>query len=209
MLFKNAEAIELLRKVDTLVVDKTGTLTEGKPRLVAVVPAGGVDETTLLRLAASLERGSEHPLAAAIVAGADERGVAARRRRATSSRVTGKGVAGTRRRPQRSRSATARCWSELGVDAGDAGGRGRGAARARAQTVMFVAVDGRLAGPARRRRSDQGQRRRRRIRALHAEGLRIVMLTGDSRDDGRGRRAQARHRRGRSPRCCPSRRPTW
>jgi Cu+-exporting ATPase len=74
-LFKNAEAIEVMRKVDTLVVDKTGTLTEGKPKLVAVAPAEGWSDEDLLRLAASLERGSEHPLAAAIVAGAAERGV--------------------------------------------------------------------------------------------------------------------------------------
>ena len=78
VLFKNAEAIEVLGKVDTLVVDKTGTLTEGKPRLVAVVAAGPITETEVLRLAAAVERGSEHPLAAAIVAGAAERGVADR-----------------------------------------------------------------------------------------------------------------------------------
>src|SRR5207253_6538371 len=75
VLFKNAEAIEIMRKVDTLVVDKTGTLTEGKPKLVSVVTSQAVDQKTLLRLAASLERGSEHPLAAAIVAGAQERGI--------------------------------------------------------------------------------------------------------------------------------------
>src|SRR5581483_1545048 len=76
VLFRDAEAIEVLRKVDTIVVDKTGTLTEGRPRLVAVVPASGVDEKELLSLVASLERGSEHPLAAAIVAGAEARGIA-------------------------------------------------------------------------------------------------------------------------------------
>jgi Cu+-exporting ATPase len=75
VLFRNAEAIEILRKVDTLVIDKTGTLTEGKPKLVTVAPAGGWDEPGLLRLAASLERGSEHPLAAANVSGAQDRGV--------------------------------------------------------------------------------------------------------------------------------------
>ena len=81
VLFKNAEAIEVLRSVDTLVVDKTGTLTEGKPKLVSVQPVGGWDEATLLRLAASLERGSEHPLAAAIVAERRERGVSLAQRR--------------------------------------------------------------------------------------------------------------------------------
>src|SRR5205807_5947134 len=75
VLFRNAEAIELMRKVDTLVVDKTGTLTQGKPKLVTVIPANGWKDGTLLRLAASLERGSEHPLAGAIVAGAEARGV--------------------------------------------------------------------------------------------------------------------------------------
>src|SRR5260370_5655446 len=75
VLFRNAEAIEVLRKVDTLVIDKTGTLTEGKPRLVSVMPVPGVDEAELLRLAASLERGSEHPLSAAIVKGAETRGL--------------------------------------------------------------------------------------------------------------------------------------
>src|SRR5687767_2090237 len=93
VLFRNAEAIEVLRKVDTLVVDKTGTLTEGKPKLVSVVTAPGIDEATLLRLAASLERSSEHPLAAAIVAGAEERGIRLVDAVAFDS-ITGKGVRG-------------------------------------------------------------------------------------------------------------------
>ncbi|MEO8213178.1 MAG: heavy metal translocating P-type ATPase, partial [Myxococcales bacterium] len=93
VLFKNAEAIELLRKVDTLVIDKTGTLTEGKPRLVSVSPAAGTSEQQLLRLAATLERGSEHPLAAAIVQGAADRGVALGSATAFRS-LTGKGVTG-------------------------------------------------------------------------------------------------------------------
>src|SRR5690606_11398595 len=93
VLFRNAEAIEVLRKVDTLVVDKTGTLTEGKPKLVSVVPARSVDETVLLRAAASLERASEHPLAAAIVAGATERGVSLVEASEFKS-ITGKGVTG-------------------------------------------------------------------------------------------------------------------
>src|SRR6185503_16569849 len=93
VLFKNAEAIEVLREIDTLVVDKTGTLTEGKPKLVAVVPAPGFSEAELLRLAASLERGSEHPLAAAIVAGAQERSIELVKVDTFES-VTGKGVKG-------------------------------------------------------------------------------------------------------------------
>jgi Cu+-exporting ATPase len=93
VLFKNAEAIEVLREIDTLVVDKTGTLTEGKPKLVTIVPAPGFGEEELLRLAASLERGSEHPLAAAIVAGAQERGIDLAKVDTFES-VTGKGVKG-------------------------------------------------------------------------------------------------------------------
>ena len=93
VLFKNAEAIEVMRKVDTLVVDKTGTLTEGKPRLVAVHAAPGWDERQVLRAAASLERGSEHPLAAAIVKGAEERHADLVNAEGFAS-VTGKGVTG-------------------------------------------------------------------------------------------------------------------
>ncbi len=93
VLFKNAEAVEVLRDVDTLVVDKTGTLTEGKPKLVTVVPAAGVNERELLRFAASLEKGSEHPLAAAIVSGAQERGAEVVNAQSFES-VTGKGVKG-------------------------------------------------------------------------------------------------------------------
>ncbi len=105
VLFKNAEAIEVLRKVDTLVVDKTGTLTEGKPKLVTVEPAPGQSEAALLRDAASLERGSEHPLAAAIVEGAEERGAAPSKAEGFES-VTGKGVKGASMAAT-SRSATA------------------------------------------------------------------------------------------------------
>ncbi len=94
ILFKNAEAIEVLRKVDTLVVDKTGTLTEGKPKLVSVKPAAGYDEPGLLRLAASLERGSEHPLASAIVRGAEARGLTLATANDFES-VTGMGVRAT------------------------------------------------------------------------------------------------------------------
>src|SRR5206468_6251217 len=94
VLIKNAEALEVLEKIDTLVVDKTGTLTEGKPRLASVVPASGQPEAEILRLAASLERGSEHPLAAAIVAGAEARGLALVPAQDFRS-ITGKGVVGT------------------------------------------------------------------------------------------------------------------
>jgi Cu+-exporting ATPase len=177
VLFRNAEAIEILRKVDTLVVDKTGTLTEGKPKLVTVLPAGATDEASLLRLAASLERGSEHPLAAAIVAGAEARGARLARVEDFAS-VTGKGVRGTvegRAVALGNRALLA----QLGVDPGPWADKAE-ALRAEGQTAMFVVVDGRLAGivgvadPIKESTPDA-------IRALHREGIRVVMLTGDSR----------------------------
>jgi P-type Cu+ transporter len=177
VLFKNAEAIELLRKVDTLVVDKTGTLTEGKPKLVTVVVTEGWDEGTLLRLAASLERGSEHPLAAAIVAGAEERGVKLVAVDSFES-VTGKGVTG-RLEGRAVGLGNLRLLEDLGVDPGDLAARAE-ALRGEGQTVMFAAVDGRIAGllgvtdPIKQTTSEA-------VRQLHEEGIRIVMLTGDNR----------------------------
>ncbi len=177
VLFRNAEAIEVMRAVDTLVVDKTGTLTEGKPRLVSVVPAGGTDEATLLRLAASLERASEHPLAAAIVGGAKQRGASLAEVSAFES-VTGKGVRGTV--DDRKVALGNRAMMEAeGIDAGASIERAE-ALRADGQTVMFVAIDGRIAGlvgvadPIKESTPDA-------IRTLKAEGLRIVMMTGDSK----------------------------
>ena len=177
VLFRNAEAIEVMRSVDTLVVDKTGTLTEGKPRLVSVVPAEGHDEATLLRLAASLERASEHPLAAAIVAGAKDRDVTVVDAAEFAS-VTGKGVRG---RVDGKRVALGnRAMMEAdGVDAGALVQRAE-ELRAEGQTVMFVAVEGRMAGlvgvadPIKDSTLEA-------IRTLRAEGLRIVMMTGDSK----------------------------
>ena len=177
VLFRNAEAIETLEKVDTLVVDKTGTLTEGKPRLVSVLPTAGVEERELLFWAASLERGSEHPLAAAIVSGAAERGVAAGKSSNFRS-VTGKGVRGTidgRTVVLGNRAL----MEELGV-AMHAVAERADQLRGQGQTVMFVAVDGKLAGmvavadPIKESALDA-------IAALHAGGVRVVMLTGDSR----------------------------
>jgi len=177
VLFKNAEAIEVMRKVDTLVVDKTGTLTEGKPKLVTVIPANGWDEPGLLRVAATLERGSEHPLAAAIVQGAGERGVEPVDAEAFES-VTGKGVTGTVE--GRSVALGNRALMEmLRVDPGGLAAQAE-KLRADGQTVMFVAVDGRAAGllgvadPVKESTPEA-------IRRLHDEGIRIVMLTGDSR----------------------------
>ena len=177
VLFKNAEAIELMRKVDTLVVDKTGTLTEGKPKLVSVEPVDGFDADKLLRLAASLERGSEHPLAAAIVKGAEERGAKLSTTEAFES-LTGRGVRG---RVENSSVAlgNAKLLEDLGVDPRALAANAE-TMRADGQTVMFVVVDGKIAGlvavadPIKETTPEA-------IRQLHADGIRIVMLTGDSR----------------------------
>jgi Cu+-exporting ATPase len=177
VLFRNAEAIEVLRKVDTLVIDKTGTLTEGKPKLVTVDPAAGWDEKGLLRLAASLERGSEHPLAAAIVSGAQERGVEPAATESFES-VTGKGVKG-RVDGRAVGLGNRNLFESMGIDPGDLSGKAEGL-RKEGQTVMFVAVDGKAAGllgvadPVKETTPEA-------IRQLHEEGIRIVMLTGDSR----------------------------
>ena len=176
VLFKNAEAIEVMRQIDTLVVDKTGTLTEGKPKLVAAVPGPHLDEATLLRLAATLERGSEHPLAAAIVNGARERGVEPGHANAFDS-ITGKGVLGEVE-GHRVALGNRALLQELDIDPGplDAEAEKR---RRDGQTVMFVTLDGQAAGligvadPI--KETTHGA-----IRALHEEGLDIVMLTGDS-----------------------------
>jgi len=177
VLFRNAEAIETLRKVDTLVVDKTGTLTEGKPRLVAVVAGEGFTESEVLRLAASLERASEHPLAAAIVAGAKERSVAPAEVAEFGS-VTGKGVQG-QVDGRRVSLGNRPLMDDLRVALGDHPATADGM-RGEGQTVMFLAVDGRLAGfigvadPVKDSTPEA-------IQALHREKIRVVMLTGDSR----------------------------
>jgi Cu+-exporting ATPase len=177
VLFRNAEAIEWLRDVDTIVVDKTGTLTEGKPKLVRVQAAGAFTEDEVLRLAGSLERVSEHPLAQAIAAGATERGIAPEPVAGFDSR-TGKGVVGDVA-GRRAGIGNRRLLEELGVDAGPLAAQAD-AMRVEGQTVMYLAVDGRAAGllgvadPIKASTPDA-------IRALHAEGLRVVMLTGDNR----------------------------
>jgi len=143
VLVKNAEALELMGKIDTLVCDKTGTLTEGKPRLTGVVTIGAVAENELLRLAASLERGSEHPLAAAIVKGAEERSLAL----VTVSDFrseTGKGVVGTVD-GKRVAAGNVTLLKFLGIDPADLPVRAE-ALRTEGQTVMFVSIDGRAAG---------------------------------------------------------------
>jgi len=177
VLFKNAEAIEVLGKVDTLIVDKTGTLTEGKPRLTDVVAAGASSEADVVRFAAAVERGSEHPLAAAIVAGAAARGIPIETASGFQS-LTGKGVTG-RLALRRVAVGNPTLMSELGVDVSALAARAD-ELRARGATVMFVAVDGRLAGllavadPIRAAAPDA-------LRRLTADGVRVVMVSGDSR----------------------------
>jgi len=177
VLIKSAEALETMEKVDTLVVDKTGTLTEGKPRLVSVMAAEGIPETQMLALVAGLERGSEHPLAAAILAGAAERGVSPAE--VTDFRsLTGRGVIGTVAGKQVAL-GNPRLLQELGVDAGQLAARVE-ARRAEGQTVMFLVVGDQLVGllgVADPTKSSTPEA----IRLLHAQGLRVIMLTGDSR----------------------------
>ncbi|MGF1592551.1 MAG: heavy metal translocating P-type ATPase [Kiloniellaceae bacterium] len=176
VLIKNAEALERFAKVDTLIVDKTGTLTLGKPRLAAVLPEEGVDEGDLLRLAASLERGSEHPLADAIIGGAEARGLSFSKAEDFEA-VTGKGVKG-RVDGKAVALGNARLVADLGLD-GDHAREIADARRDQGETVMFVVVEGRLAGlvsvadPVKETAPEA-------LKALHGEGLRIVMVTGDN-----------------------------
>jgi Cu+-exporting ATPase len=177
VLIKNAEALEVLEKVDTLVVDKTGTLTEGKPHLAALVPATGQNENEILRLAASLERGSEHSLAAAIVAGAEKKDIQLADARDFRS-ITGKGVVGAVDGRQ---VALGNRWllEELGVAASEFATRSE-ELRKDGQTVMFLVIDGSIAGligvadPVKASTPEA-------IRMLHDDGVRLVMLTGDNR----------------------------
>ena len=177
VLIKDAEALELMEKVTTLVVDKTGTLTEGKPAVQAVESVGEVPEQEVLRLAASLERASEHPLAAAIVAAAEARGLALASV-ADFASVTGKGVQGTID-GRRVLIGNAALLADAKIDAGRLAERAQGL-QAQGQTVMFVAVDGHAAGlvgvadPVKASTSEA-------IRALRQAGVKIVMLTGDNR----------------------------
>ena len=177
VLVKNAEALELMEKIDTLVIDKTGTLTLGKPKLIEVRPAAGFDEAEVLRLAASLEKGSEHPLAAAIVEGAEDRGL---KLPATSdfASQTGKGVLGTvdgRKVALGNQALLSGMAIETAALEADAD-----RFRAEGQGVMFVAIDGKLAGlvvvadPIKDSAVDA-------LAELRRTGMRIVMMTGDNR----------------------------
>jgi len=177
VLVRNAEALELMEKADTLVVDKTGTLTEGKPRLTTVVTIGGTAENELLRLVASLERASEHPLAAAIVEGAADRGLSLAAVAGFASE-TGRGVVGTVNGKQVAVGNQA-LFASLGIDPTALSQRAD-ALRREGQGVVMVAINGIAAGlvvvadPVK-------QNAREALAALHDDGIRIVMLTGDSR----------------------------
>jgi Cu+-exporting ATPase len=177
VLIKSAEALERMERVDTLVVDKTGTLTEGRPRVVAMIPAAGLSDAELLRLAAGLERASEHPLAVAILAAANESGIAADEPTAFGS-VTGKGVTGK----VGGRSVAlgnAKLMAEQGIALGDLVERAD-ALRKEGATALFLGVDGKpggiiaIADPIKPTTEAA-------LQSLRADGIRIVMLTGDNR----------------------------
>ncbi|WP_338467795.1 heavy metal translocating P-type ATPase [Novosphingobium sp. ZN18A2] len=176
ILIRDAEALQALETIDTVVVDKTGTLTEGKPRLVAVEPIGDFPEGDLLALAASVERGSEHPLGAAIVAGATERGAALQEAENFES-ITGQGA----RAEVGGRTVAignARLMESLGIADANADKQAE-AGRAKGRTVMYVAVDGALAGllsvadPIKQSSAEA-------VKRLHHQNVRVVMLTGDA-----------------------------
>jgi len=176
VLIKNAEALEIMEKVDTLVVDKTGTLTEGKPKLIAVQAETGFKEDEILRIAASLERASEHPLAEAIVKGAEEKGIDLVKANDFQS-VTGKGVTG-QVDGHTVAAGNVKLLESLGISVGGLSQQAD-KQRAEGQTVMLIAIDGKAAGligvadPIKDSTAEA-------IRDLHAEGIRIVMITGDS-----------------------------
>ncbi len=181
VLFRNAEAIEVMKKVDTLVVDKTGTLTVGKPKLVSVRAAPAEDEKTLLSYAASIERGSEHPLSEAIVAGAEVRGLNIPKAESFQS-VTGKGVIGKVEGHDISL-GNIRLLEDMKIDPGKISEQAD-EMRAEGQTVMYVVMDGKLTGllgvtdPIKDTTPEA-------IRQLHQENIRIVMLTGDNHTTAR------------------------
>jgi Cu+-exporting ATPase len=176
ILIRNAEALEVFGKVDTLIIDKTGTLTEGKPTLSSVIPQPGIDESSLLELVASLERSSEHPLSAAIVKGAEAKGLALVEVAGFNS-VTGKGVTGTVSGKQIA-VGNAELFSKLSIDPTPLLNQAE-ELRKQGQTVMLIALDGKAAGivgvadPIKESTPDA-------IRELRAAGLTIIMVTGDN-----------------------------
>jgi len=177
VLIKNAEALETMEKVNTLVVDKTGTLTEGRPKLTTVVPLAKFEADEVLRLGASLERASEHPLAAAIVNGAQEKGITLTAVSEFRS-FTGKGVAGTVE-GRAVALGNLKLFEELAIEPGELPSRAE-TLRGDGQTVMLLAIDGKAAGligvadPVKASTPEA-------IRALHEEGIQVIMLTGDNR----------------------------
>ena len=177
VLIKNAEALEIMEKIDTLIVDKTGTLTEGRPRLVSIQTCNDFEQDTVLRLAASLERASEHPLAEAIVQGAEEKGITLTNTDQFES-ITGQGVTGAVDK-HRVALGNLKLMQTLTIDFKDLTAVAD-SARAQGQTVMQIAIDGTAAGvigvadPVKKSTPEA-------IRDLHNEGVKIVMLTGDNR----------------------------
>lgn len=181
VLFKNAEAIEVMRQVNTLIMDKTGTLTVGKPKLIDVHPLQGIDEKTLLYYAAGIERGSEHPLAEAIVKGAEERKVETVKVELFQS-VPGKGVTG-QINGHVVTLGNIKLLEDLGINPGELVGKAEDM-RSEGQTVMFVVIDGKIIGflgvadPIKETTAEA-------IQKLHEEGVKVVMLTGDSKTTAR------------------------
>jgi Cu+-exporting ATPase len=181
VLFKNAEAIEVMRQVNTLIMDKTGTLTVGKPKLIDVHPLQGIDEKTLLYYAAGIERGSEHPLAEAIVKGAEERKVETVKVELFQS-VPGKGVTG-QINGHIVTLGNIKLLEDLGINPGELVGKAEDM-RSEGQTVMFVIIDGNIIGllgvadPIKETTAEA-------IQKLHKEGVKVVMLTGDSKTTAR------------------------
>jgi len=177
VLVKNAEALEIMEKINALVIDKTGTLTEGKPRLTKMDALPGENESELLRLAASLERASEHPLAAAIISAAEEKDLKLEPVQDFRS-ITGKGAAGSVA-GRNVALGNEKLLDELGIDSGPLAGLA-GALKSDGQTAVYLAVDGKAAAvlgisdPIKATTPAA-------IRALHEEGVRVIMLTGDSR----------------------------
>ena len=180
VLFKNAEAIEVMRKVSTIVVDKTGTLTEGQPKLVSVTSLDGFSENEILKLAATLEKGSEHPLAAAIVKGTEQKNIKLGVSTDFES-VTGKGVKGVIEGRSIALGNKA-MMTDINLDFGNANKTAEDF-RAEGQTVMFISIEGKPAGligvadPIKQSTPEA-------IKNLHSEGIKVVMLTGDSRTTG-------------------------
>jgi Cu+-exporting ATPase len=176
VLIKNAESLEIMEKVDTLVTDKTGTLTEGKPKLASLIALEGFQESEILQLGAGLERASEHPLAAAIVRGAEERKLSLTEVGNVQS-ISGKGITG-KAGSRMVAIGNQKLFVDLGITLGVLIERAE-ALREEGQTVMFVAIDGKPAGligvadPIKESTAEA-------VQALHAAGLRVVMITGDS-----------------------------